>query len=68
MYVNCLFLLPDGNLLVDSGKKMIKYVDLGNYKVKDAIISKEDINYYMNSIDNNLFFTSDRKSIKIWEY
>ena len=42
--------------------------DLGNYKVKDAISSKEDINYYINSLDNNLFFSSDRKSIKIWEY
>ena len=64
MYINCLFLLLDGNLFFDSGKNMIKYVDLGNYIVKDTIKSNKDINYYMNPLESNSFFTSDRKCIK----
>ena len=68
MYINSLLLLPDGNLFADSGKNMIKYIDLGNYKVKDAIKSYGEINWYINPLGNREFATSDRKSIKIWEY
>ena len=68
MYINSLLLLPDGNLFADSGKNMIKYVDLGNYKVKDAIKSKEKINYYMIPLNSKTLAISERKCIKIWEY
>ena len=70
MYINSLFLLSDGNLLADSGKHMIKYVDLGNYEVKDAIKSNsyDNINWYMMPLDNRNFVTTDRKVIKLWEY
>ena len=68
MYINSLILLPDGNLFADSGKNMIKYVDLGTYKVKDAIKSKYEINWLMNKLENKEFVTSDRKNIQIWEY
>ncbi len=47
---------------------MIKYVDLGTYKVKDAIKSKYEINWLMNKLENKEFVTSDRKNIQIWEY
>ena len=70
MHINSFLLLNDGNLLVDSGKNVIKYVDLGNYKVKDALKtnSNSKINFYMISLDDKSFITSDRKSIKLWEY
>ena len=70
MYINSLFLLSDGNLLADSGKNMIKYVDLGTYEVKDAIKtnSKYEVNWYMIPLDNRNFVTTDRKVIKLWEY
>ena len=70
MYINSLFLLSDGNLLADSGKDKIKYVDLGTYEIKDAIETNSDfhINWYMMPLDNRNFVTTDRKVIKIWEY
>lgn len=70
MYINSLMLLRDGNLLVDSGKNMIKYADIGNYKVKEAIKtnSNSKINYYMLSLNLRSFVTSDRNNIKLWEY
>ena len=69
MYINSVFLLSDGNLLADSGKNMIKYVDLGTYEVKDAIKTNlHHINWYMMPLDNRNFITTDRKVIKLWEY
>ena len=68
MYINSLLLLPDGNLLADSGKNMIKYVDLGSYKTKDVIKSNGEVNWLMYSLNNKTFITSDRQCIKIWEY
>ena len=68
MYINSLFLLPDGNLLADSGKSIIKYVDLGTYKVKDAIKTKETINWYIMPLENKTFISSDRQCIRLWEY
>ena len=68
MYINSVFLLPDGNLLADSGKNMIKYVDLGSYKTKDAIKSNGEVNWLMYSLNNKTFITSDRQCIKIWEF
>ena len=68
MYINSLILLNDGNLLADSGKYMIKYVDLGNYKVKDAIKTKDDINWYIHPLDNRMFASCDMTCIKIWKY
>ena len=69
MYINSLFLLPDGNLFTDSGKNLIKYVDLGNYKVKDGLKtdSKGKINRCMIKLDNRSFVTCDENRIKIWE-
>lgn len=70
MYINSLMLLRDGNLPVDSGKNIIKYADIGNYKVKEAIKtnSNSKINYYMLSLNLRSFVISDRNSIKLWEY
>ena len=69
MYINSLFLLSDGNLLADSGKNMIKYIDLGTYEVKDAIrTNSNNINWYMMPLDNRNFISTDRKVIKLWEY
>ena len=69
MYINSLFLLPDGNLLADSGRNAIKYIDLSNYEVKDAIITNDiPINWYLMPLDNKTFVSSDRECIRIWEF
>ena len=66
--INCLILLSDGKVIADSGVNKIKYADIGNYKVKDAIKTKEEINWYMQHLNNRKFAFSDPHCIKIWEY
>ena len=60
--------MRDGNLLVDSGKYMIKYVDIGTYQVKDAIKCDEDYTLIMDVIDQKHIITYDKDTFKIWEY
>ena len=69
-FINSLILLPDGNILADSGENMIKYVDLGNYEVKDAIKTDSylNMNHYMLKLSNKIFISCDQKTIRIWEY
>ena len=70
MYINSLILLSDGNLFADSGKNKVKYVDLGNYKVKDSLTtdSKKKVISIMTSLDNKRFLTCDGQYVKLWEY